>query len=241
VVAARSLFDASLSANVGFVNLNDPARSTHGGERAQAHGFADTMGEKPSGFHAARKHPLDLAGRNAFLAGAHQVNYLKPKMQGQVRRFENSPLPNGELSFTFFAVVKAQASRFALQLVNALLIRVSAMGADWAIGPKLALDIIKRSLFVLKSRGVEGGIGHCEISYQPKPTSWGHFVKCNIAILRARRDKLNEKAKTYEAQPDAGHGIISALQFIDRCALTGCGASRRAAHRKRDFATESST
>ena len=50
-----------------------------------AHGLTDAVSKKPSGFHAARKHSLDLIGGNAFLASAHQVNNLKPQMQGKVR------------------------------------------------------------------------------------------------------------------------------------------------------------
>ena len=53
------------------------------------HGLADTMPEEPRGLHAAIEHPLNLPGRNAFLAGAHEVDDLQPKVQRQMRGLEN--------------------------------------------------------------------------------------------------------------------------------------------------------
>src|SRR5258708_37604434 len=60
------------------------------------HGFADAMPQEPRGFHAAIKHPLNLTGADAFLAGAHQMDDLQPQMQRQVAGFKNSPHTHSE-------------------------------------------------------------------------------------------------------------------------------------------------
>src|SRR5579871_6391773 len=73
-------FDAFLAADEGLIDLNNLSAAAHGRKGTVAHGFANAVSKEPSGFHAARKHPLDLIGRNALLAGAHQVNDLKPKV-----------------------------------------------------------------------------------------------------------------------------------------------------------------
>ncbi len=85
VLVARTALNlkAVFTADVGFVDLNNATSAAHWRESAVAHCLADAVGKEPSGFHAARKHPLDLIGRNALLAGAHQVNDLEPQMQGQ--------------------------------------------------------------------------------------------------------------------------------------------------------------
>ena len=50
------------------------------------------MAQKPGGFHAAIQHPLNLAGADAFLAGAHQVDDLQPQMQRQMADSKMVPI-----------------------------------------------------------------------------------------------------------------------------------------------------
>src|SRR5687768_18601482 len=71
-------------AHVGFVCLdNHPSTAEWRIEHAGifVHGLTDAMPEKPRGLHAAPEHPLNLAGADALLAGAEQVNNLKPQVQ----------------------------------------------------------------------------------------------------------------------------------------------------------------
>jgi hypothetical protein len=77
----RRAFDLS---DDGFINLDNLARAAKWRKIARLHRFPNSVAEKPSGFHAARKHPLNLAGRNAFLGRAHKVNDLQPKVQRQM-------------------------------------------------------------------------------------------------------------------------------------------------------------
>ena len=173
LVASAALdLEALFAANVGFVNLDDPASAAHWGKRAIAHCFADTVSEEPSGFHAAREKALNLAGRNALLARTHKVDDLQPKVQRQVRTLEDGSLPNGELPLAFVATVKAKAARFTLHLMNALRVSVAAMRASRDMRPQRALDIRKSGDFVIEAGIVESGIGHGNLLWS-KPTSWG--------------------------------------------------------------------
>jgi hypothetical protein len=80
---------AGLSADVGFVNLDD------------AHEFpkflvlerrADAVAHVPSGLIGAEAHvAVDLPGANALLAGRHKVDDAKPLPQIDVRVLENRP------------------------------------------------------------------------------------------------------------------------------------------------------
>src|ERR1700733_1480794 len=172
VAGAALNLKAVLAANIGFVNLHNAASATHRGERPVAHCLSNAVGEEPSGFHAARKHPLDLIGGNSFLAGAHQVDDLKPQMQRQVGALEDGSLPNGELSLALVALVKAKTSGLAFHLANALCVGVTAMRAYRTIRPKPALDIRESGFLVEELRGVENGSSHRNLLW-PNPTSWG--------------------------------------------------------------------
>jgi hypothetical protein len=123
------------------------------------------VSKKPRCFHTARKHPLNLTGRDALLARAHEIENLKPKVQRKMGVLKDSSLPDGELAFALIASMKAKASGLAFHLANALRIRVPAMRAYRAVRPKLALDICKGSGFVIEAGIVKSGFGHGGISY----------------------------------------------------------------------------
>jgi len=131
------------------------------------------MTEKPSGLHAARKHPLNLIGRNAFLAGAHKVDNLKPKAQRKVRTLEDSSLSHSELTTAVIANVKAKASGIAMHLANTFRITISTVRANWAVRPKLALDIRESGSFIVEAGIIKGGLGHGGISYCRYPIIGG--------------------------------------------------------------------
>ena len=96
VVASASHFDASLSPDIGFIDLDNPARSAHRRKLASAHRFPDAVSKEPDGFHASAKGALKLASADAFLGRAKQIDRLKPDVQLDVARLENGPHANGE-------------------------------------------------------------------------------------------------------------------------------------------------
>lgn len=120
----------------------------------------DAMRQKPSGFHAANEHPLNLPGRNAFLAGAHQMDDLQPKMQRQVRGLEDRPLAHRERLAALIAFAKAETGGLAGKLADALGIGIATMRAAWTMRPKLAFDVSESGGFGLELRGIENGICH---------------------------------------------------------------------------------
>ncbi len=177
MAASASDLRTFLAADEGFICFHRSAVIPHGRWSIVSHGFADAMGKKPSGFHAAFKHTLNLAGGDAFLAGAHQMDDLKPQMQRKVGTLKNSSLTHSELALAFVAGAKAKAGSLAFHLANAVRIGIAAMRAHWPIRPQLALDVGERGFFVLKAWIVENGSGHGAISYSPIHTPCGSLCQ----------------------------------------------------------------
>ena len=98
---------------VGFNGFTFTAKLAKG---VGAHSLTDAMSKEPSGLHAALKHSLYLASRNAFLAGAHQMNNLQPEMQRQVRGFENGSNPDGKGLLAGIALVQSDPGGLTVQL-----------------------------------------------------------------------------------------------------------------------------
>ncbi len=73
------LRDRANSVSFGFHDHASAAQRAGG--RQRSHRMADTVSKVPSGFHAALKRPLKLAGRYAFLGRAKQMDRLKPQAQ----------------------------------------------------------------------------------------------------------------------------------------------------------------
>ena len=66
----------------GFIGFHSLASTTHGANRtgrARVYGEANTVAKVPRGFHAAANGPLKLAGGDAVLGRAKQVDRLKPQ------------------------------------------------------------------------------------------------------------------------------------------------------------------
>jgi hypothetical protein len=139
----------------GFIDLNDLTGAAKGRKGAGLHCFTNSMAKKPSSFHAARKHPLNLAGRNALLASAHKMDDLQPKMQWQVRRLENSTHAHSEGFPALIALAQAEPGSFASQLMNASGVSVPAVRANRAVMPKPCFYIGKGGIFILEVRGIE--------------------------------------------------------------------------------------
>lgn len=140
-----------LAADEGFIGLYCLAFAAQRSQRTTLHGLANAMGQEPSGLHAALQHPLNLPGRDALLAGAHQVDHLQPQMQGQVRGFEDGPDPDGEGFPAGVALVQALPGGLALQPAD-VIARRAAMRAERAIGPQGRLDVCESRILVVEMR-----------------------------------------------------------------------------------------
>jgi len=96
-LAVRALLGVMGIGNEGLVNLDGRAfAANRAGAGSRGHGFTDAMAEKPGGLHADAQGPLKLAGRNAFLGRAKQVDRLKPEMQGAMTGLEDRAHAHGE-------------------------------------------------------------------------------------------------------------------------------------------------
>lgn len=92
---SASSFSVSLSANVGFIHLDNSA------ERLAIrfnHRSADSVAEVPRGFVGFdSERPLNLTGRHSFLGLAEQERGEKPRNERQVRVVEDSVYGHAEL------------------------------------------------------------------------------------------------------------------------------------------------
>jgi hypothetical protein len=71
-----------VSANVGFIDLNDPAELLH----VLNEGGPDLVAHEPSGLIGAKAHvAVDLKGAHPLLADQHQVNDSEPNLQRFIR------------------------------------------------------------------------------------------------------------------------------------------------------------
>jgi len=158
-----------LATDVGFIGLDDLPGAAHGlGIDAQiGHGLTNTMAQEPSGFHAAPEHALKLAGGNAFLAGVHQVDGLKPQVQREVARLHDGADRNGELALAMAALTQAVANLpglalHAFQRVDA--VNRAALRAGRAFGPQPSLDVGKSGVFIAEMGLGKDGVSHGNIS-----------------------------------------------------------------------------
>lgn len=174
--AGASKLLARVATDIGFVGFESnlgAAERRNDNAVLFGHGLADTMAKEPRGFHAAIEHPLNLAGRNALLAGAHQVNDLEPQMQRQMRGFEDGSHANGKGLAALVALDETLAGGLALHTAQPLFVGISAMMANRPVRPKTAFEISESGVFVLEVRGVEDRGSHDQIPYGCKTTPWG--------------------------------------------------------------------
>lgn len=172
-----------LAANEGFIGFDSLTLTTERSDHPVLHRFADAMRKEPSGFHAALKHPLDLAGRDALLASAHQVDHLKPQMKRKVAVLEDGAHANGEGATASVALAKAYSAAFALQAPNAVAVTVSTMRAIRSIRPKQRFDIRESRFFVMELRGAQNRLSHVTSPYLEKLHLVAGVVKCNTPDL----------------------------------------------------------
>ena len=141
-----------LAAYEGFVRLYRLAFAAQGINRSVLHRFADAMGQEPCSLHAALEHPLNLAGRDSLLAGAHQMDHLQPQVQGKVRRLEDSPDPNSERLPAGVALVQALAGGLTIQLAD-MIAGCTTERTVGTIGPKVSFDIRESRILIVEMRG----------------------------------------------------------------------------------------
>ena len=154
--ALPSVLVGFLAANVGFVDFDHLARAAERASDFQvSHCLADAMPEEPRGFHAALKGPLKLAGRNAFLGRAEQIDGLQPYPHRNMARFEHSADLDGKGLAACVALAEANPVGLPLQASNVFL-GCATVRTYRAIGPKPRLDEFVGSFFAMEMSGGKG-------------------------------------------------------------------------------------
>src|SRR6202042_3665390 len=145
------------------------------------HNLADAVDEEPSGFHAAIEGPLDLAGADALLAAADELDRLQPQVQREMAVLEDAADPHGEGLAAGVALPQARAGGLAVQAANPLPVAIAAMRANRAFWPQVSLDIGESRVFVVKVGLGENGLGHRKSPMASTLYVWIGVVKCNVA------------------------------------------------------------
>jgi hypothetical protein len=144
----------------GFVGLNGLAKAAKLGRIAGSHGMADAVSKVPSGFHAATKEALKLAGGDAFLAAAKQMDGLEPQPQGKVTVLKDGANADRKRLPTGVALAQADAGRLALKPPNRGAIGVLAMRTHGSSRPKLSLNVGKSGFLIVKTQIGKNRLGH---------------------------------------------------------------------------------
>jgi len=150
----------------GLISLHGHIRTA---QRAsigrRRHRMANPMTDEPCRLKAAAfpKHPMDLTGANAFFAGAHQVNDLKPNRHRNMAVLEDGSDLDGELLATLVALAQSGPRGFAGEFMDARLIAIAAVRADWSGRPKVGFHILVSCCFITEMWGVEDR-GHVRFS-----------------------------------------------------------------------------
>ena len=95
---------------------------------------------------------MNLAGCDALLAGAHQMDHLQPQVQRQVRRLEDCPNPNGERLPAVVALVQALTGSLAIQFADMISSHTTERTVR-AIGPKRLFDVREGHILIMEMRG----------------------------------------------------------------------------------------
>jgi hypothetical protein len=123
------------------------------------------VAKEPRGFHAATEHPLNLPGRDAFLAGAHEMDDLQPKPQRQMGRLEDGPHSHGKGLAALVALVEARTGGLTLELAHAP--PLAAVGAHGAIRPKPGFDVFEGGFLAMEMGLGKKGLGHDNFLWPP--------------------------------------------------------------------------
>jgi hypothetical protein len=157
-----------------FVSFDGFSNATKLANGPRRHCKTNAVPKVPSGFHAAAEHALKLAGADALLAGAQQMDRLKPVAQRQMGVLENRALADSEFLAASVALAKADlldafGMLFAGLGANAgqtpdFLAGYTAMRAHGTVRPKLSLDVGESGLFTVKT-----GVGKYRLCHDLAP------------------------------------------------------------------------
>ena len=175
VDSCGGILPAAWSCGTAPVRFRRPPRSCQrhpaGRRRHRSHREADAVAKVPRGFHAAAERPLKLAGRDAFLARAKQVDRLKPQPQRHVAVLEDGADTHGKGLTAGVALAQAVAGGLALKPPDLGRIGVAAMRANRPFGQSWPRRIRRRLLRCETERRKEQ-IWPWLISYGSSARSW---------------------------------------------------------------------
>ena len=175
--------DGRLFAEEGFVDLKGDALAAHGGHDGVAHGLTDAVAQEPRGLVLDLQSALQLLRADALLGRTHQVDGLKPLVQGQVAFLEDGADADRELLAAGGALLEAVADhafRVLLGGLRADALQVIDLADDAAVRarrlaiPDDAFDEFEGGGFIMKV-GL-GQNGHGGISLPLHPTAPLGFV-----------------------------------------------------------------
>lgn len=147
-IPARVLFFLVLLADKGLFNLNNATPRTEIEAIVVTHSLTNTMGHKPRSFESNSESAMQLVGAHTFLAGAHQVDCLKPDVHCDVAGFKDSANFHSEGLAALIALVRSDAGRLAAHLRYAL--PLSTLGAGCTMGPDARFHLGVSGLFILE-------------------------------------------------------------------------------------------
>ncbi len=144
-----------LAADIGFIDLHDTDQLA---ELWIGESGADTHTHIVSCLVRAKTHhAMDLQGRNAFLAGQHEVNDLKPLAQSDVAVLEHGADQNRETVVAWTALIALPVK--GPRLEGPYLVVAAAGALNYTIRPAAINEVSFAGVIRGKQR-LELGIGH---------------------------------------------------------------------------------
>src|SRR5690606_17753881 len=119
VMESALLLDTFQLADEGFIHFNDAAVAAKRGEVAGAHGFTDTVSEKPRALILDFQNAAKLVRANTLLARNDQVDGLEHLVERHAGMHKHRADLDGELLAALATLFQAVADR-AFRVLNAL-------------------------------------------------------------------------------------------------------------------------
>jgi len=140
--------DSELSADIGFVHLND---STKRSPRSLLHCVTDSVSHEPSALERDAQGSMKLICTYTLLRSGHEIDGLKPEPQRNVAIFKDRSHLNRERLAADIALVGSNSGAIAVHFADSFL--ASTMRADGAIRPQSRLDNFISSVFIVEVMG----------------------------------------------------------------------------------------
>jgi hypothetical protein len=147
---------------VALDNLICAAERAGIGDAKLSHGLADAMSEEPRGLQAALEGALELAGADALLRRAEQIDRLEPHPHRDVAGLEHGADLDGEGLATGVTLAEAETVSLAPQPTDLFAGR-AAVRTDWAIGPQSRFDVFVSGFFAVKLVAARNVVGEVEV------------------------------------------------------------------------------